>query len=86
MRKLEEVINLLEDVVQSSSGLDRNISIALNYKPFATGGSQENEHWQAILSLPDVIICEYGSTIAEAAERLLDNFLHPETHPNQFED
>lgn len=86
MREFREVITLLEKAVQASLATNGNISVTLRYNPFATGGSQGNEPWQALLRLPDVVICQYGDTIEDAAERLLDSFLHPEKYPDQFED
>lgn len=87
MHFLDEVIPQLEAAVQNVPGhYQLRANIYFQFYPSAVGGGGENKPWQALLTLSTIAICEYGATLEEAAQRLLDRYQHPEKYEEDIDD
>ncbi len=77
-----EVVGKLMEFVRSIKGSEGKVpTLNFIFHPNAIGPyGIEGSQWQAVLISSTTDILDYGNTIEQAAERLLDRLLYPENY------
>lgn len=80
----EVVAKLMEYVrsVQNPSGKLPELRFVFHPNAIGAYGTEDSQ-WQAVLVGSATNIIDYGRTIEEAGERLLDRLLHPENYEDE---
>jgi hypothetical protein len=80
-KEVDVVSKLMELAVSRKDALGRPATLSFNFSPNSLGSyGVEGSQWQAVLVETGMSIIDYGKTIEESGERLLNRLLHPQVH------